>query len=434
MPEHLLAGLMVPALMLLIFLGFPVALSLIVVAFAFAVPVFGDIAGLQLSNFVGQVASNYVLAAVPMFVFTGAVLERSRIAEGLFAAMRLWLERAPGGLALATIAMAAIFAAGTGIVGAVEVMVGMMAIPPMMKARYSNELIAGTICAGGSLGTIIPPSIVVVIYASYANLSVGDLLAGILVPGLMMVAFFMIYIVVRGWREQRWRGAGAEPEMPAVPLGEKLRITIVALVPPVLLMVAVLGSIFTGVAAVTEAAAIGCVGVLLLALVYRQLSVKLVWDALAVTSRLTAMILLIVVGGTMFTSIFIVHHGAELVGSMIAALGLGETGVILVLLTIVFLLGAVLDWVSVLTICLPIFIPILRGTSIDPIWFGVLTIIVIQTSYLTPPMAPSIFYLRAIAPSSMTFGDMYRGVVPFIAAQLAVLAVLLVFPQLLAWV
>jgi tripartite ATP-independent transporter DctM subunit len=432
MYEYLPAMLMIPALLLLVLFGFPVSLSLIVIAFVFAVPVFETLAGLQLYNFIDQVASNYVLAAVPMFVFIGAVLERSQIAERLFAAMRLWLEDLPGGLALATIAMSAVFAAGTGIVGAVEVMVGMMAIPPMMKAKYKKELIAGTICAGGSLGTIIPPSIVVVIYASYARLSVGDLFAGILVPGLMMVAFFMIYIAIVGARH-RSNDAPVTKNFAKTPFREKVRQTVIAIFPPALLMVAVLGSIFSGLAAVTEAAAVGCVGVLVLAILYRRLSFRLAWESLAVTSRLTAMILLIVVGGTMFASVFIIHQGGELVSAAIALLGVGEFGTVIVLLAIVFVLGALLDWVSVLTICLPIFIPILSGTDIDPIWFAVLTIVVIQTSYLTPPMAPSIFYLRAIAPPGMTFGDMYRGVLPFVLAQLAVLVVLLLFPGIISW-
>lgn len=429
MTEYLLAALMVPALLVLVFLGYPVALSLMVVAFAFALPIFHELAGLQLYNFIEKVASTYVLVAIPLFVFMGAVLERSSIAERVFAAMRLWLEDLPGGLALATIAMSAIFAAGTGIVGAVEVMIGMMAIPAMRKAGYSNSLVAGTVCAGGSLGTIIPPSIVVVIYASYANLSIGDLFAGILVPGLLMVLFFMIYIAAAGRRRNRTEAAPT----PRVSTGEKLRVTAVAMLPAVALIAIVLGSIFTGMAAVTEAAALGCAGALLLALLYGRLSVRLVLDALTATTQLTAMILLIVVAGSMFASVFIVHQGGELVAALIASLGLGDIGIIIVFLAIVFVLGAILDWVSVLTICLPIFIPILRETAIDPIWFAVMVIVVVQTSYLTPPMAPSIFYLRAIAPKDMTFMQMYRGVLPFVVAQLVVLAILLAFPQLLSW-
>ena len=427
MTDHFVAALMIPALLVLVFLGFPVSLALIVVSFAFAVPVFQELAGLQLYNFIDQVASTYVLAAVPLFVFMGATLERSGIAERVFAAMRLWLEDLPGGLALATIAMSAVFAAGTGVVGAVEVMIGMMAIPAMKKAGYPNDLVAGTICAGGSLGTIIPPSVVVVIYASYANLSVGDLFAGILVPGLLMILFFMIYIAIGGWRHRDALHANRPGK---TPLGVKLKVTVLAMLPAVLLIGTVLGSIFSGLAAVTEAAALGCVGALLLALVYGRLNLNLVLEALKATSGLTAMILFVVVGGTMFASVFIVHQGGVLVRDLIAATGLGEAGTIIVLLAIVFVLGAILDWVSVLTICLPIFIPILRETSIDPVWFAVLIIVVVQTSYLTPPMAPSIFYLRAIAPKDMTFRQMYRGVVPFVLAQLAVLAVILIFPEL----
>lgn len=430
MADYFYAILMIPSLLVMIMMGLPVAFSLIVLSFLFAWPIFGSITGLQLYNFVDQVASNYVLSAVPMFVFMGAVLERSGIAERLFEAMRLWLDGFRGGLALATIAMCAIFAAGTGIVGAVEVMVGMMAIPPMMQARYKHELIAGTICAGGSLGTIIPPSIVVVIYASLANLSVGALFSGIMIPGLLMVAFFMIYIVVAS----RFGGEGEREETrPVVPLGEKVRLTLLAMIPPLILMTCVIGSILAGIAAVTEAAAIGCIGVLLLALAYRKLTLALILEALKVTGLLTAMILLIVVGGTMFTSVFIVHQGGAMVSDLLSWLDFGDFGTMLVLLAIVFVLGAVLDWVSILIICLPIFVPILRETSIDPVWFAVLVIVVIQTSYLTPPMAPSVFYLRAIAPPSMTFGQMYRGMIPFVIAQLLVLAAIMILPGLATW-
>ena len=323
--------------------------------------------------------------------------------------------------------MASVFAAGTGIVGAVEVLIGMMAIPPMLKARYSKSLISGTICAGGSLGTIIPPSIVVVIYASYANLSVGDLFAGIAIPGFLMVACFLMYILIVGEKVER------DPEEPLIPLGQKLLITLNAMVPPLLLMALVLGSIFMGIAAVTEAAALGCVGVLVISYFHGTLSLRLLMSSLKTTSVLTAMILLIAVGGTMFASVFVVHQGNEMVNALIESFGFGETGVVLMLLAMVFVLGAILDWVSVLAICLPIFLPILRSYGIDQVWFAVLAIIVIQTSYLTPPMAPSIFYLRAIAPKEITFVDMFKGVIPFVSAQLVVLAILFFWPELATW-
>ncbi len=431
MDEYVLAATMVPVLIMMIIIGLPVAFSLIVLSFAYALPIFGDIAGLQLYNFIDQVSSNYALSAVPIFVFMGAVIERSGIAEKLFIAMRMWLDRFPGGLGLATIAMCAIFAAGTGIVGAVEVMVGMMAIPAMLKARYKHDLISGTICAGGSLGTIIPPSIVVVIYASLANISVGALFAGILIPGLIMVALFMLYIVVAARRGGEDRDA--VERLPEVPLGEKLRLTAVAIVPPLVLMICIIGSILTGIAAVTEAAAVGAVGVLILTTLYGKLSFSLLWESLKVTGLLTSMILLIVVGGTMFTSIFVVHGGGTMVSDLIDWLSVGDFGTMLLLLGIVFILGAVLDWVSILIIALPIFAPIIKSTGIDETWFAVLVIVVIQTSYLTPPMAPSIFYLRAVAPPEMSFGAMYRGVLPFIFCQIITLVIVMLFPQIAIW-
>ena len=426
--EPLFAALMFPALFLLIFLGVPVSFSLITVAFAFGWLVFGDLTPLQLYRFIVSTASIHVLVAVPLFVFMGAMLERSGIAERLFEAMRLWLGRLPGGLSLATISMCAIFAAGTGIVGAVEALVGLMAIPAMLRYGYDKGLISGTICAGGSLGTIIPPSIVVVIYASTAQLSIGELFAGILIPGLAMVAFFLIYIVLRCVLRPQ-DGPRLPEDEARVPLGRKLTITVTALVPALLLVFAVVGSIMLGIASPTEAAAVGAAGTIVLAVAYRRFTVGRFVEALRTTIGINAMILLIVVGGTMFTSIFIVSGGDDLVASLVEALRLGPTGMIALFLLIIFLLGFVLDWVSAVLICIPIFNPLLAAAGVDALWFAVMAVVVIQTAYLTPPMAPAIFYLRAIAPPHITYGDMYRGVVPFVACQGLTLVTVMAWPQ-----
>jgi tripartite ATP-independent transporter DctM subunit len=271
-----LAVYMFPFAFLLIFAGIPISLSLIVTAVVFALPFFGELAGLQLLRFVGSVASNYALAAVPLFIFMGAVLEQSGMGRRVFEAMKLWLGRLPGGLALATMGMCTLFAAGTGVVGAVEVMVGLLAIPPMVKANYSRPLISGTICAGGSLGTMIPPSIVVVIYASVGAIPVGALLGAVLVPGLIMVVLFFAWIVVYAiiWPD-------AAPKVPAeelqMPLAQKLAFSAKAFVPPVILVTAVIGSILSGAAAVTEAAAIGAAGAVLLNIFYRDFTWGGLW-------------------------------------------------------------------------------------------------------------------------------------------------------------
>jgi len=429
MEPQTLAALMFPVLFLFVFLGIPIAFALLGAAFLFGLPLYGAKIGLQMYAGITQTASNFLLSAVPPFVFMGCMLERSGIAERLFRAMQLWLGRMPGGLALATMAMATVVAASTGIVGAVEVVIGVMAIPIMLRYRYDHVLVAGTICAGGSLGTMIPPSIVVVIYASVANLSVGQLFAGVLAPGLIMVALFFGYILIRCIVSP---DHGPRVEAAEVDTGflEKLWITLVALVPATLLIVAVLGAIIAGVATPTEAASVGALGALLLTLAYGRFSFGVLADTLKRTLLINCMILLIVVGGSMFAGVFRIHRGDQLVANIVDYLGLADTSLILALLFVVFIAGFILDWVSVVLICLPIFIPILNAANVDPIWFAVLMIVVIQTSYLTPPMAPSIFYLRSIAPPEISYIEMYKGVLPFVICQIIVLLMIVFWPPL----
>ncbi|MEQ8448843.1 MAG: TRAP transporter large permease subunit [Nitratireductor sp.] len=432
MGDPLLAGLMFPTLFLLILLGLPVAFSLIVTAFGFALLAFGDIAPAQLYRFVDKVASQPTFAAIPLFVFMGAMLERSGIAARLFEAMRLWLGRLPGGLSLAALSMCAIFAAGTGIVGAVEVMVGMMAIPAMKKYNYSNDLIAGTICAGGSLGTMIPPSIVVVVYATQGQLSIGDLFAAVIIPSILMVACFLGYALARCALRPQDGPPVADDEF-AMPMREKIWITLTSLLPALALVLAVVGSIIAGIAAPTEAAGVGALGTIILTLFYRRLTIEVLWSATRATLVITAMVMLIVVGGTMFTSIFQINGGRQLIQSTILAMDLSSGELILIVLLIIMILGFVLDWISIVLICVPIYDPLLRAAGIDPVWFAVLAIIALQTSYLTPPMAPSLFYLRSIAPPDMSYRQMALGVMPFVACQVLVMLIVYFFPATALW-
>lgn len=428
MPEGMLAASMFPALFVLIFLGIPVSFSLIGVSFLYGFLAFGGSLGAILYDRVFGVANSPVLAAVPLFIFMGAMLERSAIAERLFDAMLLWLGRLPGGLAVATIAMSAVFAAATGIIGAVEAVIGMMAIPAMMRLNYDKGLISGTICAGGSLGTIIPPSIVVIIYGSIAELSIGELFAGILIPGGLMVLFFLLYLIARSWLRPQ-DGPPVAPEVVDLPLGEKIVRTLYAMLPAVALIMAVLGAILGGIASPTEAASVGAIGAVLLTILYREFSLGLLFRSLSKTLTITSMVMLIVVGGTSFSSVFLVLGGNHLIDNLVEALALGPGGSVVMFLFIVFLLGFVLDWVTVVLICVPLFLPILREFQIDQIWFAVMMMIVIQTAYLTPPMAPAIFYLRTIAPPDITYSDMYRGVIPFVILEILVLGVVAVFPS-----
>ncbi len=426
------AAFMFPALFILVFAGIPVAFSLISTAFAFGIFAYGMNLPVQFHSRMYDVTSNFILAAIPLFVFMGAMLERAGIAAKLFDAIKVWFGGFRGGLAVTTIVMCGIFAASSGVVGAVEIVVGLMAVPAMMATGYRKDLAAGTVCAGGSLGTTIPPSVVIIVYASIAEMSVGDLFAGIMIPAGVMVALFLIYIVGR-CAIQRDAGPGLDPSEIDATLGEKLWLLLTALVPAALLILAVLGSIFAGIAAPTEAAAVGATGAVVLSIAYRQFSFKVLREALAQTIKITSMVMLIVVGGILFASIFIIHGGDELVENLITRHDLGQIEIILLFLLVVFILGFVLDWISVLIIVLPISDPIIRASEVDPLWFGVMVCIVLQTSYLTPPMAPSIFYLRSIAPRDMTYGDMYKGVAPFVAAQLLTLAMVAIYPKTATW-
>jgi tripartite ATP-independent transporter DctM subunit len=423
--------LMFPALMVLIFLGFPVAFSMMLTVLGFGLLRFGDTLVHQLVSRVDDVATNYILGAIPLFIFMGAILERAGIAERLFDALFLWTRRLPGGLAVAALLMCTIFAAASGVVGATETLVGMIAIPAMMKRNYNKPLIAGTICGGGSLGTIIPPSVPVVVLAPIASIPVGDLLAGILFPGLMMSGLFILYILIACALNPKL----APPDLEGIDLGffEKVKTTAVAILPPGFLILTVLGTLFMGLATPTEAAACGSLGVLILALIYGRLTWDLLLRAALQTVSITAMILMIVLAGSMFSGVFFASGGMIATNQILNSFGLSSAALMAIILAVTFLLGFVLDLISIVLIVVPLAIPLIKSAGIDPLWFSVLMLVVLQTSYLTPPMSPSIFYLKAIAPPSIRLQDMYWGVIPFIVCQLLTLAVLLLYPPIATW-
>ncbi len=427
-----LALMMFPALLLALFLGFPVAFSMMGVALFFGLATFDTAVIFQFVQKIDAVASNFVLAAVPLFVFMGSMLERSGIAERLFEAVHLWTRRMPGGLAIGTIVMCVIFAASTGVIGATETVVGLLAIPVMMKYAYDKGLISGTICAGGSLGTIIPPSVVVVVLGPVADVSVGDLFVGMIFPGLIMASFYIAYILIRCTLDP-----AAGPSLPRSDddptFAEKLRVTLVALAPPVAMIAAVLGSIMFGLAAPTEAAALGAFGAMVLAILYRQFNFSVLREAVVNTLKVTCMIILILLGGNMFAGVFVAAGGVSVAEELISAAHLTPWLTLVVFLSICFLAGFVLDWISVLLIFIPVFIPIVKTLGYDPVWFCVMFLVVIQTSYLTPPMAPAIFYLRGISPPEITLQNMFKGVIPFILLQIVCLGVVGWFPQTVLW-
>jgi tripartite ATP-independent transporter DctM subunit len=424
--------LLFPCLLILLFLGFPVAFAMMGTALIFGYLTFGTAFVFQMAEKIEDVSSNYVLAAVPLFVFMGAMLERSGIAERLFEAIHLWTRRLPGGLAVGTVLMCIVFAASSGVVGATETVVGLLAIPVMMRYHYNKELIVGTICAGGSLGTIIPPSVVAVVLGPVADVSVGDLLVGMIFPGLIMAGSYIVYILALCIISPK-AGPRIPPEPGEPPLSVKLRITAVALVPPMFMIFAVLGSIMLGWAAPTEAAGIGAFGSVLLTLFYRTFSWQALHEAIMKTLTISTMIMTILLGGSMMTGAFLGAGGIMVTQDLVEALKLGSWGLLGIVLFLAFLGGFFLDWISLVLILVPIFSPLLKAVSIDMVWFCILFLIVIQTSYLSPPMAPAIFYFRAISPPAITTAHMYRGVIPFILLQVMTLAICMIFPGVITW-
>ena len=424
--------LMLPVAFTLMFLGFPVAFCMMVTAVLFGLVVFGDRVVFQFIEKIDDISSNFVLAAVPLFVFMGSMLERSGIADKLFEAIHIWTRRLPGGLALATVIMCILFAASSGVIGATESVVGLLTIPIMLRYGYDKGLISGTICAGGSLGTIIPPSVVAVVMGPLADVSVGDILYGMSFPGLLMGVLYLIYIFVRCTINPAF-GPAIPPAPDDPTFGEKVWISVRNLLPPVILIFSVLGSILLGWASPTEAAAIGALASVLLTALYGNFGLKPFYEALIKTLKVTAMIMTVLLAGTLFTGVFIGAGGINTANRLIADMNLTPWMLLSLMMTIIFIAGFFLDWISIVLIFVPIFTPLIKIAGFDPVWFCVLFLIMIQTSYLTPPMAPAIFYLRAVAPPAITIQHMYRGVVPFILLQLATLVLTMIFPILVTW-
>ena len=423
---------MFPVMIISVFAGFPVAFCLMGIALIFGIFGFGTSLPPMLIRRVYGMADNYVLAAVPLFIFMGTMLERSGIAKRLFEAISIWTGRLKGGLAISTILMCTIIAACTGIIGASEVMVGVMAIPAMLKRNYNHPLICGTICAGGALGTLIPPSVVTVVYGPAAGLSVGRLLISTIFPGLLLSVIYITYIAVRSNLSPAF-APPVPPEESRIPLKQKLTITATGMVPSLALIFSVMGSIVLGLSPPTEAAALGAFGSIILTIAYRNFTLKALKETVIQTLRISSMMMIILVGGSMFSGIFLGMGGGGATEKILEALHLSPWGVLALFLFIIYLAGFILDWASILLVFVPIFSPIIDKLGFDPIWFGTLFIMMIQTSYLTPPMAPGIFYLKGIAPPEITTNEIFQGIVPYMFLQLVGIAIVTMFPQIALW-
>jgi tripartite ATP-independent transporter DctM subunit len=445
------AALLFVAVILVLLAGFPVAFTLGGTALIFATVgtftgSFSEALLLSLPNRVFGIMTNETLVAVPLFVFMGVTLERARIAEELLETLSGLFGSLRGGLGISVTLVGMLLAASTGIVGATVVTMGLLSLPTMLKRGYSPEISAGTIVASGTLGQIIPPSIILVMLGDVMTtayqqaqlemgvfapktVSVGDLFAGALIPGLLLVFLYVLYILaVALFKPAAMPSHHREP-------GEAVTWTRVlrALAPPLLLIFAVLGSILKGLATPTEAAGVGGMGALLLALWRRELDLPRLQDIMRATLRISSMVFLILIGASIFSLVFRGYGGDDGVRAILEALPGGVIGAVVVVMLVMFLLGFVLDFIEITFVVVPIVGPVLLAMGLDPVWLGIMIAINLQTSFLTPPFGFALFYLRGVAPPEVSTAHIYRGAIPFVAIQLLALLLIAAFPGLVTW-
>lgn len=423
--------LMVASIAGLLVIGLPLAFVTGIVAVGFAIVQFGD-AGLSLvASRIYSFMNAYVLVAVPMFIMMAAILERSGVARDLFRAMHVFSGSLRGGLAVQTLAVAVVMAAMTGIIGGEIVLLGLVALPQMLDRQYDKGLAIGTICAGGSLGTMIPPSIVLIFYGLTANVAIGDLFVATIIPGLLLAGLYLVYILVRCYLNPAL-GPLAALEERDLPFMEKLKL-LKGVVLPVLVAAMVLGAIYAGVASIGEAAAMGVVGVILSAWVRNELNWPMLRDALRQTMVTCGTLLWITFGATALIGVYNLMGGMVFVKTLVADLPLDPIMIVVVMMAILVVLGMFMDWVGILLLTMPIFVPIVESLGMDPVWFGILFCMTMQVSYLTPPFGPAAFYLKGVAPPEISLQDIFAAFWPFIGLQLLGIAIVLVYPPLALW-
>ena len=429
---------LLPALMFLVFsllilAGYPIAFTIGGTALAFGLYGFGlDFFNLLPLRIWG-IMTNFTLIAVTLFVFMGATLERSRLAEDLLETMGLVLGRLPGGLAISVVVVGTLLAASTGIVGATVTTMGLIALPTMLRRNYDQGLASGVICASGTLGQIIPPSIVLVLVGDILGVPVGDLFLGSLIPGVSLAAMYVLYLLGISFLRPQAAPPIPREERASISARELLIRVSKVLVPPLFLMVAVLGSIFFGIAAPTEAAAMGASGALLLSILSGRFNMKMLREVMETTTRLTSMVFIILVGATAFGLAFRGLGGDALIHDVVDQLQLPNWAIFACIMGVVFLLGFFLDYIEIAFIHLPVIAPILSAMGFDPLWYGVLLGINLQTSFLTPPFGFALFYFRGVAPSRVTTGQIYRGIIPFVIIQIIGLMLVAFYPEVATW-
>lgn len=412
----------------LLLLGYPVAFTLGAVALLFGSIFLGigffDLLPLQIWG----VMTNFTLLAVPLFIFMGIVLDKSGLAESLLETMGMLCGRLRGGLAISVVIVGALLGATTGVVGATVVTMGVIALPTMLRHNYSPQLSTGTIAAAGTLGQIIPPSIILILLGDVMGVPVGRLFMGAVGPGMLLVFMFLLYIAIKAW---------LSPDVaPAIQVSghdNSIIKAVITLLPPLLLVMCVLGSIFFGIASPTESAALGALGAIILAALHKKLTLKNLMEAMQLTTRLTSMVFLILIGARAFSLVFQGMGGNRLVFDVMTNLPGGEWGFLIISMILIFILGFFLDFLEICFIIVPILTPIASSFGIDLLWLAILIAMNLQTSFLTPPFGFSLFYLKAVSPPSIRIHQIYRGIIPFVIIQIVTVILLVFYPTVITW-
>ena len=430
--------------LIMLLAGFPVAFTFAGVALIFGIYAEGFANGMDgsfMEHFmqgialfdmmpfrINSIMENTILMAIPLFIFMGIILQKTKLAEQLLESMGTLFGSVRGGLAISTILVGALLAASTGVVGASVVAMGVISLPVMLKYGYCKKLATGTICASGTLGQIIPPSIVLIILGDVLGVAVGDLFKAAVLPGLILVGAYILYVLIISYKNEDV--APAIPSLSNEPKSTEIINALKSIIPPLLLIVIVLGSIFAGIATPTESSAVGGIGAILLSVAYRQFSWKVLKESSLETVKITAMVFAILLGATAFSMVFTYTGGEELVEEFMLSLPGEKWGFIILVMLVILLLGFFIDFVEITFIVIPIIYPIAQALGIDMIWFGILIAMNLQTSFLTPPFGFSLFYLKGVAPKGVQTMDIYKGVLPFIAIQVLILASIVAFPEL----
>ncbi|PID50073.1 MAG: C4-dicarboxylate ABC transporter permease [Proteobacteria bacterium] len=424
--------LMLILMIALLLTGMQLAFVTGVVALFFLFAWFGMDAVPLVTSRMYSFVTSYVFLAVPMFVLMAALLDRTGIAHDLFEAMRLFSRRLRGGVAVQTLLVAVILASMSGVIGGETVLLGLLALPQMLRIGYDRKLAIGTCCAGGALGTMLPPSIVLIIYGLTASVSIGDLFKAAFLPAAILASFYIVYVLIRSYLNH---------DLAPLPTAEEIAESkakninyFKALFFPILSIVIVLGSIYGGVASVTEASALGVVGIMLSALIRGELTWTVLKEAALATMRTCGMIIWIGIGASALVGVYNLMGGIKFVEQLILSLSNGvPMTTLLIMMAILFLLGMFLDWVGVALLTMPIFVPIIKSLGMDPVWFGVVFCMNMQVAFLSPPFGPAAFYLKSVTPPDISLGLIFRSLVPFIALQVVALSLLIFFPQLALW-